>query len=326
MKKVLVLLTLISFLILGSRVEAQVPTAIDGVEIQTSVTNPRPGQSVDVSIESFLLDLNGASTVWIVDGKTYASGVGIKKISVTAPKIGVAMNISVAIKDTSGKEIKKVVVIRASSLDIIWESNGYKPPFFEGKMPFAYQNSIKFVAIPHLSKDGKTELDPKNLVYSWKRDGKYIENGQGYGVQSVMVPADDLPKEMEITLEVHDREQTLTTTGNITLTPAEPTLNFYEDSALYGILFNRSLTNTVPLKNKEMKVLAVPFGFTNESENTYLWSINNLEQSDLIKNRSITIAPKGESEGSSNIDIDVRNQENILQGARAGFTIYFNKK
>jgi hypothetical protein len=325
MKKVLVLLVFLSFLFLNSEVFAQLPDSIDGVEIQSSIDNPRPGQSVDITIESFLFDLGGSSTVWIVDGKTFASGIGIKKITVTAPKIGVPMNISVAIKSSEGKEVRKTLTLRTSGMDIVWEGGGYVPPFFKGKVPFGYQNPMKFIAIPHLSKDGKTELDPKTLIYTWKRDGKYIENGQGYGVSSVEIPGDDLPKDLNITVEVHNRENTMSTSGSITLTPGDPSISFYEDNALYGIMFNRALTNNTELRNREMKVLAVPYSFSNERFNEYLWSINNIEQADLVKNRSITIRTKDDTEGSSRINIDVRNQENILQGATGGFTIYFNK-
>ncbi len=326
MKKVFVIATIITFLISLSSSHAQIPSSIDGIEIQTNVSNPRPGQSIEISIESFLYDLGSASVVWQVDGKTHDSGVGIKKINVVAPQIGVPMNISAVIKTPDGKETRKTLSIKTGSVDIIWESSGYMPPFYNGKIPFSYQNNIKLIAIPHLSKDGKTELDPKTLVYTWKRDGKYIENGQGYGIQSVEIPADDLPKNLDITVEVHNREQTLTTTGSINLVPAEPSISFYEDSLLYGILLNKALISNVPLTNREMKILVVPYGFTNEPENSYDWSINNIQQPDLLRNRSITIRTKDDMEGSSNIYLDVRNQENILQGARGGFTVYFNKK
>jgi hypothetical protein len=76
-----------------------------------------------------------------------------------------------------------------------------------------------------------------------------------------------------------------------------------------------------------MKVLAIPFGFNLANRDiSYVWSINNIEQPTLIKNRSITIRTKGDSDGSSNVDLDIRNQDDILQGATEGFTVYFNKR
>ncbi|HEY9583861.1 MAG TPA: hypothetical protein VJI66_02785 [Candidatus Paceibacterota bacterium] len=304
---------------------AQIPTSIDGVTIDTSVSNPRPGQSIEVSLESFSIDLNSASVVWLVAGKTQEQGIGLKSINVVAPKSGPGLTITAVIKPSGAGEIRKTITIKTGSVDIIWEAHGYSPPFFRGKLPYMYQNSIRLIAMPHLSRDGVSELDPKTLVYSWKKGGKYIENGQGYGKQSVEIPAEDIPKPLEITVEVYNREQTEKTEGAITLEPTEPSLSFYEEDALYGILWNKALTGRVSLKNSEMKILAVPYGF-NINNNTYAWSINSIEQPDLIRNRSITIRAKEDTEGSSDIELDIRNQSSILQGARDEFSVFFNKK
>ncbi len=308
-------------------VSAQVPASIDGVNIKTSTDSPRPGQSIEVSVESFNFDLNSSSIVWIVDGKTVNQGVGLTKINIVGPKIGVPANISAIIKTPEGREINKSIIIKSGSIDIIWESYGYVPPFFKGKSSFAYQNKLRLIAVPHLSKDGINEIDPKTLVYSWKRGGKYIEGGQGYGKQTVDILPDELPKTLDVSVEVYDREQTQNTVGYITLTPSEPSITFYEIDPLYGIFFNKSLESKVSLKNNEIRVLASPFGFSVDNNPlTYSWSINNIEQAELAKNQSIVLRTKGDSEGSSNINLEVRNLRDILQGARSELTIYFTKK
>ncbi len=308
--------------------QAQIPTtSIDGVTIQTSSDNPKPGEEMEISVESYTFNLNAASIVWLVNGKTQNNGIGLKKITVVTPKVGQRTKVTANIKTAAGREVQKTITISSASVDIIWESDGYVPPFFNGKLPFSYQNSVKLVAMPHLSKDGKTEIDPKTLVYSWKNDGKYIDNGQGYGKQSVEVDSGDIPKPLEITVDVSNREQTEHSVGYLTLSPAAPSLSFYEEDSLYGILFNKSLADKVQLKNSEMKILAVPFGFNFKNNQTaYTWTVNDIEQSDLEKNRSITVRTKGDSEGTSNVYLDARNDTNFLQGARGGFSINFNKK
>lgn len=315
---------LLFFCILALTTHAQIPTSIDGVNINANPENPRPGDSIEISVESFNFDLNSASIVWIVDGKTKEQGIGLKNIKVIGPKTGISMVVRAIIKTIEGREIQKNITIKTGSVDIIWESSGYTPPFFKGKLPFAYQNTVRFIAIPHIGRDGVSEMDPKTLVYSWKLGGKYIDGGQGYGKQSVEVQSGDIPKPLDVSVEVYNREQTVNTVGYITLEPAEPNLSFYEEDALYGVLFNKSLSGRVQMKNSEMKILAVPYGFA--EGNTYNWSINNAEQTDLLQNRSIVVRTKGDTDGSSSIDLDVRNIENILQGVRNGFTVYFTKK
>lgn len=306
---------------------AQIPgSSVDGLNIKTSSENPRPGQSVTITVESFSFDLNSASIVWLVDGKTHDQGVGLKNISVTSPKIGVSMTVTAVVKTSDGREVRKSLTIKTGYVDIIWESDGYKPPFFDGKFPFTYQNSVRFIAIPHLSKDGRTEIDPKSLIYSWKSDGKYITDGQGQGKNYVDIQSGNIPKPFQISVEVYSREGTERTIGNIILNPGEPSLSFYEESSLYGILFNKSLTGRVPLINSEMEVLAVPYGFNIDEDNSYTWSVNNIEQPNLLKSKSITIRTKPDTEGSSSINLDIRNRSSILQGARGGFSVYFSKR
>ena len=326
--KLLLKFTLIAiFTLFAINANAQISTPIDGVDIQLDSAYPRPGQSVEVSIESYSFDLNSSSVVWTVGGKVVEQGVGIVKIKVTSPQIGKKLEVRAGIKGADGREVQKSITIQTSSIDIIWESSGYTPPFFPGKLPFYYQNSLKLTAIPHLSTNGVSEIDPKTLVYSWKLGGKFIDDGQGYGKQSVTIPADDLPKDLDITVDVTSRDQTLHTASGIRITPSEQELLFYEEDSLYGVLFNKSLTGRNFLKNAEMKVLAVPYGFNILNKNiSYTWSINNIEQPDLIKNRSITIRTKGDRDGSSSINLDLRNQDDILQGARGGFEVYFSKK
>ena len=323
------IITLFSIFCFGfySKANAQLQTPIDGVTIDTSNENPKPGQSVDVYIESYLFDLSSASIVWTVNGKVSNKGVGIKKITIPAPKIGSVTDVSVDIKGSDGREVRKAISVRSGYVELVWESDGYVPPFYKGKTPFSYQNNVKITAIPHLSKSVGSEIDPKTLVYTWKLGGKYIDNGQGYGKQTVTIEYSDLPKTLEITVDVINKEQTLHTIGTMNLTPSEPSLQFYEEDSLYGIFYNKVLPTNFDMKNIEAKILAIPYGFNlNNQEIDYNWSINNIEQSDLIKNRSIIVRTKGDTSGSSSLFLDIRNQDRILQGARGNFTINFKKK
>lgn len=323
------IITLFSIFCFGfySNTNAQVQTSIDGVTIDTSNDNPKPGENLDVYIDSYLFDLNSASIVWTVNGKVDQKGVGVKRITIPAPKIGAITDVSVDIKGSDGREVKKAISVRSGYVDLIWESDGYVPPFYKGKTPFSYQNNVRITAIPHLAKTSGVEIDPKTLVYTWKLGGKYIDNGQGYGKQSVVIEYGDIPKPLEITVDVINREQTLHTAGAMNLTPSEPSLLFYEEDSLYGIFYNKVLPTNFNLKNIEAKILAIPYGFNlNNQEIDYNWSINNIEQSDLLKNRSIIIRTKGDTSGSSNLFLDIRNQDRILQGARGAFTINFKKK
>lgn len=330
MKKLLLLFFISLFLVTSGTAKAQYQAPIDGVTLSNSPEKPAPNENVTVSVESYLIDLNSSSIIWLVNGKEVAKGIGIKKIDIKAPNIGKKTNIVVIIGANNGKEVRKSVTIKSGSVDIIWEtSRSYSPPFYKGKNSFVYENWIKLIAIPHLSLDGVKEIDPKNLVYRWKMGGKDIEGGTGYGVQSVEIKAGEIPKPLDISVDVYTRDQTESANSFIRIEPTEPTLNFYEISPLYGILLNRSLSNTHTLNNSELNLMVAPFGFNFNSKNnklSYIWSVNNTEQSELIKNQSIILRPKGDIEGSSNINIEVRHENDILERAQSSIMINFKKK
>ncbi|MES3031453.1 MAG: hypothetical protein V4697_03515 [Patescibacteria group bacterium] len=308
---------------------AQLPTSADSMTLTVNPENPAPGQSFRVTLQSYDLDLSGASIVWRVNGQIEAQGIGVGSVSLVAPKSGTALSIIINIKGANGREMEKRLTIKPSSVDLIWEPLGYAPPFFKGKGIFAYQNRIRIVAIPHILQSAGKEIDPKTLVYTWKKDGKYIDNASGYGRQAVEIQTEELPKPQKISVEISNREGTESAVGEIVLEPGKPSVAFYEEDLLYGTLFNTALGRRVDLKNKEMKIRAVPYDFNSSltrDANSYVWSINNVEQPDLITNQSITIRTKGDTDGSSNINLNIRNEDFILQGADGFFSVFFSKK
>ena len=330
MKKVL-LTTIFSLLFTAffySTVNAQLQTSIDGVTMSSDPVMPAPFETVTVSIESYLFDLSSASIVWISNGKTIAHGVGIKQIKIKAPQVGQEININVAISGSDGREVRKSLTIKSGSVDIVWESRGYTPPFFKGKNPLIYENYIRLIAIPHLSTDGKSEINPKNLVYKWKKDDEYIDNSTGYGIQSINIKSNNLPVPLNISVDVYTRDQSEDASSKISIQPSDPSINFYEMDPLYGTYFNKAITDNFTMKTPEISVLAVPFGFNFTSKNsplTYTWSINNQDQTDLSGKQSLVLKTKGNADGNSNISLEIKNVAEILQGASASFNVYFKK-
>ncbi len=327
MKSCLKLTTILLFsLLLISPVHAQTPTSIDGVEITTNPDEPAPLQDVTVSIESFNTDLNAASIIWLVAGKTYAKGTGITSIHVTAPPLGKELAVSTIIMTVEGKEVKKALSIKSGGVDLVWESAGYIPPFYEGKALYTYENQIKVSAMPHLS-GPKGELDPRTLIYKWTENDKVVQDQSGYGKQTLNIQ-EETPRPLEIKVDVGTPNGSQKGTATITITPGDPSITFYEDDPLYGIFFNKAIPESLNLINPEVTIHAVPYGFTTSTRVplSYSWSINNLERNDLSTNQSITLRTKEDTEGSSDISLRIRGIATILQGAQNAVSVMFSKK
>jgi hypothetical protein len=328
MKKILATIFILSFFVTYSYSQAQIQSQIDGITISSTPDAPAQGEKVTVSIESYTTDLDSASIVWMVNGKSVDRGIGLKDFSIVAPKTGTTLTISAIIKDSGGREIKKTLVIRSGSVEIIWESKGYTPAFFKGKIPFSFQNNVHFVAIPHLSSNTANEANPKDLIYKWKLGGKYIDGGSGQGKQSVDIKADEIPKILEVSVEVYTRDQKESASNSINISPTTPSIELYEMNPLYGILTNKALVDSVTLDKAEIGIFAAPFGFNyNPKINNleYIWSINNVDQPSLLKNQNIILKTTGNVDGSSNIKLNIRNPSDVIQGADSSLIISFKK-
>jgi hypothetical protein len=319
----IVFISVMSFPLIG---KTQAPNPIDSVSISIDPETPIPGKNATIKLVSYNIDLNSSNIVWQVGGKTVSKGVGIYKLNIIAPPIGKVSNVIATISTIDGREIKKGINVKSSDTDLVWETDGFIPPFFEGKSLFSYQNTIKIIAIPHLMGTNGKEADPRLLSYKWTVNSRVMQDQSGYGKQ-VLQLRDELPVDLSIEVEILSRDGNQKSVANISLAPGDPSISLYEEDPLYGVYYNIALTDSKVLKNNELSVLSVPYYF-NKKKNTDLsrvWSINGIEQTDLKNNDNITLRTNQNSEGKSKVSLEIRGSDNILQGAKKEIDVFFNK-
>lgn len=315
-------------ILLTNTVNAQGIPFSAGVELTTSTDSPVPGQDLTITANSYSANINSAKITWTVDGKVVSSEVGKTTLNIKAPAIGKRMIVKFSAVTTDNIALSTSITITSGSIDLIIESDGYVHPFFKGKIPTVYQNTVKVIAVPHIANSAGVEYDPKSLVYQWKKNGRAIEDQSGYGKQSVTLEGDIVPRPYDLSVTATLRDGTAQAMGIISISASSPSLNFYVNDPLYGSMFNSAIKNQLRIgSQKEMGVIAVPYGF-NVQQNNYnnlslTWSINNSTRSELAGNKSIILrSPSGQA-GSSNIKLDIKNNKNILQGANGGFSAVY---
>jgi hypothetical protein len=312
-----------------STVSAQtIPTGISGLVIETSSSNPYPGQEVTVTLKSYSIDIDSSTISWSINGKAVQSGIGTKTVKVIAPDLGKSLVVSVSARASSGATMSDSITISPSSVDMIVESDGYVHPLFSGKVSPRYQNVVKIIAVPHLSAANGTEYDPKTLIYTWKKGSTVLQDQSGYGKQSIYLAGDIVPRPYEVTVSIATRDGGAQGQGTLSIGATNPSIGFYVTDPLYGTFFNKAVTNTVRIgSEKETSVLAVPFGFNKPIDGignlSLTWLINSIKHSELASSQSVILrAPEG-SAGTSNIRLDIRNSDKILQSASTGFSASF---
>lgn len=328
MKSLFTSLLFAYFLASFSMASAQIPSSIGGVDVIITPPNPVPGKSVDINIKDYSSDISSAYITWVVNGKKVAEGVGKNDMTITAPDLGKTSNVSVLIQTVDGKNIQKSVVIKSGSVDIVLESQGYAPPLFKGKQVFAYEDSLRVIAVPHLASKSGVEIDPGTLVYSWKQDSTNLQDQGGYGKQSILITGGVVPRTTSIYVSVSTRDGSETASGVMTINPKSPSLVFYQEDPLYGVLYNLALGARVAFSNQEITLLAAPFSFNvpnlikNDLE--YGWTINGVVQSDLSNSRSVTLRVQDtRTDNNYPVQLQLQNTKDILQGASGAVTVMF---
>lgn len=298
------------------------------VSVETVPAIPGPNEKVMASVQSYGTDLDQATISWYLNGKKELSGKGEKFFYFNTGNSNTTTSLEVVIVTSIGETIRKTFQIKPTTVDIIWQSESYVPPFYKGKALFSWQNRITFVAIPHITNSNGVELNPKTLTYKWTRNGSVMTNFSGYGKNTYTYIPSIISRPLQIEVEV-------TSTGDdvaysqINLAPIDPIIMFYEKSPLYGFLYEKSLGGKVSLKNqKEIEIAVVPFFFGTNSINDpnlpYIWKINGSQIDSDTTKTSRFFRPKEGTSGISNISLSIDNADEVLQSASSNFNLEFD--
>lgn len=290
--------------------------------------NPGPREIVYVSATSYGTDLNAANFTWKINNKTQKFGMGEKSFSFTTGDINSTTILDIVIETKNGETIKKTFRVRPVSIDLIWESDGFIPPFYKGKSLFSHQNKITVVAQPHMVSSVGLEIGAKNLIYTWKKNGSVIEDASGFGKNTYSFVSPLISRPVKIEVEVSTVDETRRGHSFITLTPSEPSVLFYKKDPINGIELQKSLQNTVELStSKEVTVISIPLFFgtrTSDSEDlSFRWFINGSLAKDTPNQSTQVFRPIEGTSGTARISLSIDNNVKILQSASGNFNLSF---
>ena len=323
----MILLTSCFFLPASYSHAQSISGAVGSLEITSSAANPAPGQTITVTARSYSISIDSANITWTAAGKTLAHGIGVTSVTMQAPALGKRTTISVTAAAADGQIVNGSVVIGSGSVDMIIEADGYVPPSFMGKLPLTYQNPFRVTAMPHLADASGKEYAPASLVYQWKKDdGTVFQDQSGYSKQSIDLVSSIIPRPYYLTVDVSTRDGSARAEGITSISAGAPVLSFYDNDPLYGPLYNQALGNATYVgSQRELGVLAVPYGFNMPTGNGLSWSwlINGQGHPELDGSGSVTLRAPADAAGSSDVEVDLTNASSILQRASANLSVTF---
>lgn len=309
-----------------------IPTQIPDLEEQIDVTVnpefPRPGDQVKITLDAFGTDLNNATITWTVDGKVAEQGKGQISLTFTAGNAGRQSNIKVTVQPVNSRLVTKSFVITPQSVDVVWEAQTYTPPFYKGKAMYTPQEKLVFVAMPNFIQ-GNSIVGPDTVTYKWKEDLTVEGNRSGYGVQRFDYRGGILMRPVDIGVEV-STQNGLGAENHVILGPTSPEVTLYENSPLYGILFNKEISRNFEFGSaEERSIAAFPYFFgatdRNDPDLSYKWTINGNAINVPKDQTDMTFRNTENLEGKSIIGIVVNNISNFLEEAKSAMIIDFKR-
>jgi hypothetical protein len=292
-----------------------------------SPENPAPGQSVTITLAAYGTNLNNATISWSVNGSVAQRGTGLTQFTLIAGKSGETKRVVATISPQNGPTLTQTFTVLPQDVAIIYETDGYVPPFYKGKGFYTKEGTVTLVAAPNLISPNGVRLNPNNLTYTWSVDNTVQGSKSGYGRSAFVYTGTILAKDTVVQVEVTSADKTTRGKAAILLSPLTPEVLLYEVNPLYGTLFNNELSSGLTLQSKEVTLAAVPFSTSatglGDSALSYAWSINGSPIPVPSTQSYATFRNSTDQQGSSVIGISVNNKTHLLQMMRKSLNINF---
>ncbi|OGG60538.1 hypothetical protein A2765_00225 [Candidatus Kaiserbacteria bacterium RIFCSPHIGHO2_01_FULL_56_24] len=324
-----VTLAVCAFSLIAFPVHAQFGLTDTGnaLSIGFSPATPGPGDTVEVSVQSSLLDIPQSDILWEADGKKIAQGKGVDAARVTVGALGVETRITVTVALPDGTSASAEATINPTELDLLVDSDSYTPPFYRGlPLPSAGTN-LRLQTFPRF-KRGATMMPASELVYTWRRNGEVLGGISGRGKSAAVIPVEHLFGTDVISVEARSADDRLSHSSSVSVSAYEPILMLYEDHPLYGVLYHRALSKSASIPGAEATFAAIPFFV--QARNIYDtalrfdWRVNSAEIPANLKNPGELTINADDSTGIAFIELSVTHATNFFLDAKGAWNVTFS--
>ncbi|MCC7436712.1 hypothetical protein IT402_02475 [Candidatus Nomurabacteria bacterium] len=286
------------------------------INISIAPSEPKPGEQVRATVQSFSMDLSFATITWKYNNKVIDVGTGKTTVSFTAPSSSSTSVISVSASGNEGFA-ESSLIIRSASVDMVWEaSDSYTPPFYKGKALPSVGARIKVAAIPSITA-------PKTLSYKWQYNGDAVLNQSGTNKNSISIKTDVLSSNENFSVAISNGG--FSGSGSTSISLRDPNIVMYQKSNGFIDYTNGSLKDVyVNLPGVTLRAEPFNFSFSNSLENSLSIGFKLGEQSFIgtssIQELSITRPEEG---GESSINTTITSIKERLQQLSKTFILHF---
>lgn len=299
------------------------PTGTSALVISANPQYPGPNSIVQLTAESPLLDLQASDVEWTVNGAPAGSG---ESITTTMGALGHPTTIGVSVSGQSGNDSSSITLI-PTSIDLLWESDSYVPPFYKGRALPGSSSSIRVLAMPHFINPDGSSVPDSEINFTWKLNDGIDESQSGLGEYSAVFPAAILYGSDTIDVVAQTTDGSLDGEASVSVPTQAPTLVLYEDNPLFGVMYHAALPSSSSASELETSFAAVPYFANASSANdpslAYQWTVNGSPvDADPQDPSEITI--NAQSSGVATIGLSISNPSDPFFGASGSWQVAFS--
>lgn len=322
------LLALFVFIIIGGNTPAHAQFPLSNtadLSLNVSPNYPRPNSVVRLSVKSVLIDLVASNITWYANEAVIAGGVGVSEATITTGPLGTETRIRVEVLEQDLRA-SATGVFRPTEIDLLWEADSYVPPFYRGRALPSAGSNVRLFVVPRFKKIGATSFVPADeLIYTWKKNGKLIQNASGRGKHSVTIEDTGLFGSDTISVDVRTTDSVLQGSSSVRLPSVEPSLVLYENHPVFGILYHRALQSPASVPEVETTFSVVPYFAPvqdpDDGSLVYKWRVGNSAiASNRLRPSAITINAEG-TDGLAFIQLTLTHVSNFFMNARDSWNV-----
>ncbi|MEK7480409.1 MAG: hypothetical protein AAB665_03945 [Patescibacteria group bacterium] len=322
--------------VVSAQAGAQIGLGGFGADITLSISPlyPSPNTNVHMEARSTSVDLDALDILWYKNGEKIGDGAGVKEIDIVAGALGSEMTIE-AVASEDGFEVASAQArIVPTEIDLLFESDSYVPPFYEGRAVPSAGTLLRLEAIPRFKRPNGSFVATNDIIFTWKRGGSVISSASGRGRATVSLESPGLFGSDLISVEARTPDGKFSGSASARVTPTEPRLLLYKDHPLFGVMYHQALApqftglvaqNFIP--ETEMSFAAVPYFAgavdANDGRLIYAWRINGNDiANDPSRPSQITINAE-RSSGNALIELALSHATNFFMSSfgRWGVTL-----
>lgn len=267
--------------------------------LSVSPQYPAPYSQATVSLISASLNLTNATLAVSVGGKETYRGA-VRPFAVALGTAGSVANVRVTIS-SGGAHYSQTISIQPQDVVLVAEPISSAPMLYPGKPLVPLDGDVRVVAVANLRDVNGKASHPTTYSYAWTVDGVQIANASGIGKEVIVVASPLQYRARDVSVAVTNSSGALVGGASLSLTALEPSVRIYQNDPLFGIRFDRALSDTYTIASAETTLYAAPFSVpTTGGAPLIQWFLNG---SVAQNGASITLRPSGSGQGNASLSL-----------------------